>query len=120
MPIGSLMPDRHPEDATGTISNERIAGFLDGEDWHRAKVALIAAIDPQGSGEAVHWTNPASGTKGFFVADGKPYPSDAGICRGFVADVDRNNADNSLHGTACTDKAGEWTVTEYKQGRKGG
>jgi surface antigen len=119
MPIGSLAPAEHAEDATGSISNERLSGVLDGEDWRRAKVALVAALDLQGSGDTVRWDNPVSGAKGFFVADGKPYPSEAGICRGFVADVDRKNADNSLHGTACTDKAGEWTVTDIKQGKKG-
>jgi len=119
MPLGSFLPSDHSDDTAATISNDRISGFLEGEDWRRAKAALIAALDPQGNGEAVQWTNPNSGAKGSFAADGKPYPSDTGICRGFVADVDRKNGDNSLHGTACAAKAGEWTVTEIKQGRKG-
>ena len=118
MPLGSFLPAGHSDDATGTISNEEISGILDGEDWHRAKVALVEALDPQGSGAAVHWNNPASGAKGFFAADGKAYPSEAGICRAFIADIDRDNADSSLHGTACADKAGEWTVTSIRQEKK--
>jgi surface antigen len=119
IPLESMLPNAHAADATGTISNHEIAGYLDGEDWHLAKVALVEALDPQGPGAAVRWSNPASGAKGSFAADGKVYPTDSGICRAFVADVDRHSVDSALHGTACADKAGEWTVTDVKQGKKG-
>jgi surface antigen len=119
IPLESMLPNGHAADATGTVSNGEIKGYLDGEDWHRAKGALVEALDPQGPGATVRWSNPASGAKGFFAADGKVYPTESGICRAFVADVDRNNTDSSLHGTACADKAGEWTVTDVKQGKKG-
>ncbi len=118
MPLGSLMPSGHSDEETSTISNEKLADLLAGEDWDRAKTALAAALDPQGNGAAVHWSNPVSGAKGSFAADGKPYPSEAGICRAFVADIDRRNTDNALHGTACADKAGEWTVTSVKPVKK--
>lgn len=36
-----------------------------------------AALDPQGNGAPVHWSNPRTGSKGSFVQAGKPYPSDA-------------------------------------------
>lgn len=118
MPIGSFVPAAHADDETGTISNEKFADLLAGDDWSLAKAALVAALDPQGPGAAVHWSNPASGAKGTFAADGKPYPTADGICRAFVADVDRNAAENALHGTACADKAGEWTVTGVKPVKK--
>jgi surface antigen len=119
MPIGSFVPSGHLEDETGSISNEQFSNFLVGEDWQRARVALAAALDPQGAGATVRWDNPLSGVKGSFVADGKPYPSDAGVCRAFVADIDRKTADDALHGTACADKGGEWTVTIVEPVRKG-
>ncbi|MGP0060546.1 MAG: RT0821/Lpp0805 family surface protein [Beijerinckiaceae bacterium] len=118
MPLGSLVSSGHPDDETSTISNEKLSDLLAGEDWDRAKAALAAALDPQGTGAAVRWSNPASGAKGSFAADGKPYPSEAGICRAFVADIDRRSVDNALHGTACADKAGEWTVTSVKPAKK--
>jgi surface antigen len=118
MPIGSFAPAGHSEDETGTISNEQFSSFLVGEDWQRARGALASALDPQGNGAVVHWANPSSGVKGSFAADGKPYPSEAGICRAFVADIDRKNAEDALHGTACADKGGEWTVTDVKSLRK--
>jgi surface antigen len=118
MPLGSLVSPGHSDDETSTISNEKLSDLLAGDDWDRAKAALAAALDPQGNGAAVHWSNPTSGAKGSFVADGKPYPSEAGICRAFVADIDRKSVDNALHGTACADKAGEWTVTSVKPAKK--
>jgi surface antigen len=118
MPIGSFVPAGHSEDETGTISNEQFSNFLVGEDWQRARGALASALDPQGSGSVVHWNNPNSGVKGSFAAYGKSYPSEAGICRAFVADIDRKNAEDALQGTACADKGGEWTVTDVKSMRK--
>jgi surface antigen len=118
MPIGSFAPAGHSEDETGTISNEQFFSFLVGEDWERARGALASALDPQGNGTVVRWVNPNSGVKGSFAADGKPYPSEAGICRAFVADIDRKDAENALHGTACADKGGEWTVIDVKSLRK--
>lgn len=118
MPLGSFLPSGHADDITGSISNQEIDGFLAGEDWIHARTALVSALDPQGSGSAVHWTNPASGARGFFAAEGKAYPSEAGICRAFTGDIDRNDGEKKLQGMACTDKAGEWTVTSIKQAKR--
>lgn len=118
MPLGSFVATGHADDETSTISNEKLSDILAGEDWDRAKTALAAALDPQGNGTTVRWSNPTSGAKGSFAADGKPYPSEAGICRAFVADIDRKSVDSALHGTACADKGGEWTVTSVKAVKK--
>ncbi len=117
IPMASLIPGNH-DDETGTIAKPRLAGWLDGEDWERAKTAFSRALDAEKSGSATNWDNPASGAKGTFVAVGQAYPGDGGLCRAFHADIDRQTADDSLEGTACAGKSGEWQVTEIKPTNK--
>ncbi len=106
------------EDANRAVAKSSLAGLLDAEDWRRAKAALSTALDPQGNGSLVGWDNPDSGNKGSFIPVGKPYPLEAGICRVFLAKVDSKGDEQSLQGTACTDKRGEWTIAEAKPWKK--
>ncbi|MGH6862973.1 MAG: RT0821/Lpp0805 family surface protein [Methylocella sp.] len=118
LPISPLMPPGAKDDAAGAVSKSSLAGLLDAEDWRRAKAALSTALDPQGNGLLVGWDNPDSGDKGSFTPVGKPYPLAAGICRVFLAEVDRKGDAQALQGTACSDKRGEWTIAEAKPWKK--
>ncbi|PZR87070.1 MAG: hypothetical protein DLM68_08975 [Hyphomicrobiales bacterium] len=118
LPISPLMSPGSKEDATGAVPKSALAGLLDAEDWRRAKAALSTALDPQGNGSLVGWDNPDSGNKGSFIPVGKAYPLEAGICRVFLAEVDRKGDEQALQGTACSDKQGEWTIAEAKPWKK--
>lgn len=103
------------DDVTGSISKPNpLSRALDSEDWRRAKAALSTALDPQGNGETVNWDNPQSGAKGSFVAVAQAYPSDDGICRAFISTVNAKEAGESLQGTACRDKLGDWTLSNVR------
>ncbi|HKH81589.1 MAG TPA: RT0821/Lpp0805 family surface protein [Methylovirgula sp.] len=116
LPMGSLIGS-HEDDQTASVGQPQIGG-LEGEDWRRAKVALASALGPEGNGAAVPWDNPDSGTKGSFAAIGEAYATDSGTCRGFRAAIDRKDADDSLQGTACADKSGDWVITDVKPWNK--
>lgn len=115
-PISPLIGSK--EDVTGTLPQPSLTKMLEPEDWRRAKAALATALDPQGNGSLVGWENPDSGNKGSFIPVGKAYPQNAGICRVFLAELDRKGAAQSLQGTACADKGGEWTIAEAKPWKK--
>jgi surface antigen len=117
-PISPLMTPSSKDDVTGTITKASIANLLEPEDWRRAKAALSTALDPQGNGSLVGWDNPESGNKGSFIPVGKPYPLESGICRVFLAELDRKGAEQSIQGTACADTKGEWTIAEAKPWKK--
>jgi surface antigen len=117
-PISPLMSPGSKEDATGAVPKSSLAGLLDAEDWRRAKAALSTALDPQGNGSLVGWDNPDSGNKGSFTPLGKPFPLEAGICRVFLAEVDRKGDEHAIRGTACSDERGEWTIAEAKPWKK--
>ena len=118
LPISPLMSAGSKEDAAGAVPKSSLAGLLDAEDWRRAKAALSTALDPQGNGSLAGWDNPDSGNKGSFTPVGKPYPLEAGICRVFLAEVDRKGDEQAMQGTACSDKRGEWTIAEAKPWKK--
>jgi surface antigen len=118
LPMASLMPGSHDDEQTASKSEQPPIAGLEGEDWQRAKVALASALSSDGNGDAVPWDNPDSGAKGSFAAIGEAYTTDTGTCRGFRAAIDRKDADNSLQGTACADKRGEWVVTDVKPWNK--
>jgi surface antigen len=100
---------------TGSIARPNpLSRALDSEDWRRAKAALSTAVDPQGNGETVNWDNPQTGAKGSFVAVAAAYPSDDGICRAFISNVSAKDAAESLQGTACRDKLGEWSLSNVR------
>jgi surface antigen len=115
-PISPLMSSR--EDTTGTVPKTPIASLLEPEDWRRAKAALSTALDPQGNGAFVGWDNPDSGNKGSFTPMGKAYPLNSGICRVFLAKLDRKGDEQSIEGTACSEKGGDWTIAEAKPWKK--
>jgi surface antigen len=117
-PISPLMSPGSKEDAPGAVPRSSLAGLLDAEDWRRAKAALSTALDPQGNGSLVGWDNPDSGNKGSFTPVGEPFPLEAGICRVFLAEVDRKGDEHAMQGTACSDKRGEWTIAETKPWKK--
>lgn len=107
------------DDVTGTIGKGSPLGPpLDAEDWRRANSALAVALDPQGNGAPVQWSNPQTGSKGSFVQAGRPYPSDAVVCRAFEADLALKTGDHALGGAACVDKSGDWTVKISKPRKK--
>jgi surface antigen len=117
-PISPLLSPGSNEDATGVVTKASLAGLLDAEDWRRAKAALSTALDPQGNGSLVGWDNPDSGNKGSFTPVGKPFPLETGICRVFLAEVERKGDEHAIQGTACSDKRGEWTIAEAKPWKK--
>jgi surface antigen len=106
------------EDEAGAVPKSSLAGLLDAEDWRRAKAALSTALDPQGNGSLVGWDNPDSGNKGSFTPVGKPFPLETGICRVFLAEVERKGDEHAIQGTACSDKRGEWRIAEAKPWKK--
>ncbi|BDV38985.1 RT0821/Lpp0805 family surface protein [Methylocystis bryophila] len=112
---------RAAAEATGSIRKPapEIARGLEAEDSRRAKAALATALDPQGSGDRVDWDNPQTGAKGVFTPVGQAYPSDGRICRSFLAEIVTSHNEERLQGTACRDKAAEWTLLDVKPWKKG-
>jgi hypothetical protein len=106
------------DDVTGSIARfvSPLSEKLDPEDWRRALAALGTALDPQGNGEAVAWDNPQSGLKGAFTPVGQAYPQEGRLCRAFLAEI---GSDETVQGTGCRDKRGEWAVVEAKPFRQG-
>jgi len=117
MPIASLVTPASHDDIAGSIERPPLARVLDDEDLRRAEAALATALDPRANGALVAWENPQSGAKGSFTPHGTAYPDDAKICRGFRGEIDRKGATRILRGTACADKAGEWTIAEIDPSR---
>jgi surface antigen len=115
MPMGSLLGD---DDTTGSIPQSGFDGLV-GEDWQLAKAALAQALGGNQPVGATTWTNPDSGSKGSFSAVGAAYATASGTCRGFAAAVDRNQTDDSLQGTACANRPGDWQVTDVRPIKKG-
>lgn len=113
MPMGSLLGD---DDPTGSIQKSQFDGLV-GEDWRRAKAALVEALGA-GTATPVAWANPASGAKGSFAPVGDAYATASGTCRAFSAAVDRNNVDDALQGTACAARPGDWQVTDVRPASK--
>jgi len=103
------------DDVTGSIRPASpLSPNLDVEDWRRAKGAMALALDPQGNGAPVSWDNPRSGARGAFTPVGQATPVDDRICRAFIAELGGSAPARSLQGTACRNRAGEWTIGEVK------
>jgi surface antigen len=115
-PISPLISSR--EETTTTVTKAPLANLLEPEDWHRAKAALSAALNPQGNGTLVGWDNPDTGNNGSFTPIGKAYPLNSRICRVFLAKLDRKGDERSIKGTACSENGGEWTIAEAKPWKK--
>lgn len=118
IPLPSFI-GKQDQDVTGSIQPvSPLSSSLDAEDWRRAKGAMGVALDPQGNGMPVSWDNPKSGAKGVFRPVGEAKPVDDKVCRSFVADLSGTHPDQSLQGTACRDKSGDWAlgpVTPWKK-----
>jgi surface antigen len=84
------------------------------EDMRRAMGAMAIALDPQGNGSSVNWSNPESGLKGLFSPVGSPFPSDDVICRSFLSGVTTQSQQLAFQGTACRPSGGEWTVRDFR------
>lgn len=120
MPMGSLMPERHDDEQTGSIAKPKLAEWVGHDDWQNAEPAFTQALDQKGGTEAT-WDNPKTGAKGSFMAVGDSFPGVSGQCRAFHASLDgaKGNADKALDGTACAGKSGGWQVTEMKPEKRG-
>ena len=116
-PMASLMTD---EDVTGSIQvaasglSASPLPLLSPDDWTAASKALDAALDPQGSGVAVVWENPASGKRGTMTAVGATYAADGLTCRAFLADIGVGAPDRRLQGRGCRTEGGQWAVSDLK------
>lgn len=115
MPMASFTGDDKP---TGSIdkASALLSRSLDGEDWRRARAALAVALDPQGNGAGVGWSNPQTGANGSFVAKGPPFPEDDRVCRAFDARVAAQGPpERRVSGSACRAADGEWKVRDAKE-----
>ncbi len=112
------MVSHSSDDVTGSIGHPYFSDSLSPEDRRRAIAAMTTALDPQGSGSTVAWDNPDSGVKGNFVPMGNAYPDNDLVCRDFAAELTLKTGDRSMHGTACADKSGHWTITDAKPWKK--
>jgi len=117
MPLPSFVSR---DDVTGSIAKpiSPLSNALDSEDWRRAKGALAVALDPQGNGAIVHWDNPVSGVKGSFLPTSEARAVDDQICRDFETEIAGSHPTESLTGSGCRDKQGEWHVTNVRLLRK--
>jgi surface antigen len=112
MSLAGLQPD--PQTTASAKTTARLDPALDDEDWRRAQSALSLAVDPQGSGAAVNWDNPATKRKGSFVPTGKLELVENTVCRPFRATVQDQQAgkprEAKLVGQACRTGPGEWAM----------
>ena len=111
VPMPGLGGDDLPTGSIKVKSGSPFASEMDAEDWRRAKSALDTALDPQGNGASVAWSNPETGTKGSFVPLAQPFPKDDGICRSFAVVLElKGQVGRSLRSSACRRNGGDWTV----------
>ena len=106
------------DDVTGSIARfvSPLSDKLDPEDWRHVLAALGAALDPQGQGAPVAWDNPLSGLNGAITPVGPAFPREGRLCRAFLAEI---GAEETVQGTGCRDKRGEWAVVEAKPVQRG-
>lgn len=91
---------------------------LGSEDLRRAHAALGVALDPQGNGAAVAWSNPESGAKGQFTPVGSPFLKNDEICRSFIASTELQSGQIWQQGTACRLSGSDWLLKELQAFRK--
>ncbi len=87
-------------------------GDLGPEELRRAHGALALALDPQGNGKDVGWSNPQSGIKGVIIPAGGPYLKADEICRGFTATTTLQSGPIRQKGVACRPSGGEWSIRD--------
>jgi surface antigen len=114
VPIGPLADADVDATPTGSIARPAspLVDTLDAEDWRRAAAALDVALDPQGAGAPVAWSNPLSRRAGRFAPAGHAYPAGDGICRRFEAEVTGPEGAIRLAGEGCRGKDGAWRVRD--------
>ena len=113
---GSIKPSKPLAAPVVAPPASPLSARLDPEDWRRARAALGVALDPQGNGATVAWSNPQSGRAGSFVPVAAPYPVDGQVCRAFIAKIDADH----VQGAACriggTDDWDVKNVRPFKDG----
>jgi surface antigen len=82
------------------------------EDLRRAHGAMGLALDPQGNGKDVAWSNPQSGMKGVIIPSGSPFLKTHEICRAFTASTVMQSGPVRQNGIACRPSGGEWSIRE--------
>jgi hypothetical protein len=86
------------------------------EDLRRAHGAMGLALDPQGNGKDVAWSNPQSGMKGVIIPSGSPFLKAHEICRAFTASTVMQSGPIRQNGIACRPSGGEWSIREMGKG----
>ena len=74
---------------------------------------MAVALDPQGSGTAVTWDNPASSHKGSFTPNGAPFVENNEICRAFKADMTVKEETQNFMGKACRPSGEDWNILAF-------
>ncbi|MGL4729197.1 MAG: RT0821/Lpp0805 family surface protein [Bosea sp. (in: a-proteobacteria)] len=87
------------------------------EDLRRAHGAMSLALDPQGNGRDVSWSNPQSGMKGAIIPTGGPYLKAHEICRAFTANTSLQAGAARQQGIACRPSGGEWSIREMQSAK---
>jgi hypothetical protein len=85
------------------------------EDLRRAHGAMGLALDPQGNGKDVAWSNPQSGMKGVIIPSGSPFLKAHEICRAFSASTVMQSGQARQNGIACRPSGGEWSIREMSK-----
>ncbi len=118
-PTASIPAKPKPAAIPSASDPSPLSKHLEAEDWRRAKAALGVALDPQGNGATVAWSNPQSGRSGSFVPVASPYPVDGQVCRAFVARIHGDPTEH-LQGAACRiSGTDDWDVKNIKPFKDG-
>lgn len=88
------------------------------EDLRRALGAMALALDPQGNGTAVSWSNPETGLKGVFTPVGGPFLNEDQICRAFLSSTQTQAGPAAHQGTACRPSGGDWVLRDFGPWKK--
>lgn len=118
-PTATIPSKPRPAGPAQSADPTPLSRHLDAEDWRRAKAALGVALDPQGNGATVAWSNPQNGRAGSFVSVAAPYPVDGQVCRAFVAKI-HGDASEYLQGSACrVSGTDDWELKSVKPFKEG-
>ncbi len=118
-PTASIPAKPKPATPAQTADASPLSKHLEAEDWRRAKAALGVALDPQGNGATVAWSNPQNGRAGSFVSVAAPYPVDGQVCRAFIAKI-HGDTHEHLQGSACRiSGTDEWDVKHVRPFKEG-
>lgn len=93
-------------------ANSPLSADLGIEDWRRAAGAMALALDPQGNGAEVSWSNPESGMKGTFHPVSGPVLRGDDVCRAFLTTLVLQTSTRKLQGMACRPSGGQWSIKD--------